>query len=96
MSQQELLKRVVQVLNDLGIEYMVSGSLVSSLQGDGILGHTAQANLEPLRESQPSTPSSHLSDKPHDLARDRQPGPAHDVPPISPAHAGLLRDHDPP
>ena len=34
MSQQELLKRVVEVLNDLRIEYMVSGSLVSSLQGE--------------------------------------------------------------
>lgn len=34
MSQQELLARVVRVLNDLGIEYMVSGSLVSSLQGE--------------------------------------------------------------
>ena len=34
MSQQELLKRVVQVLDDLGIAYMVSGSLVSSLQGE--------------------------------------------------------------
>jgi hypothetical protein len=34
MSQQELLKRVVEVLNDLRIEYMISGSLVSSLQGE--------------------------------------------------------------
>ena len=34
MSQQELLKRVVQVLDDLGIEYMLSGSIVSSLQGE--------------------------------------------------------------
>jgi hypothetical protein len=34
MSQQELLKRVVEVLDHLGIEYMVSGSLVSSLQGE--------------------------------------------------------------
>ena len=34
MSQQELLRQVVQVLNDTGIEYMVSGSLVSSLQGE--------------------------------------------------------------
>jgi hypothetical protein len=34
MSQQELLKRVVEVLDRLGIEYMVSGSLVSSLQGE--------------------------------------------------------------
>jgi hypothetical protein len=34
MSQQGLLKRVVEVLDHLGIEYMVSGSLVSSLQGE--------------------------------------------------------------
>lgn len=34
MSQQELLKKVVDVLRDLGIDYMVSGSLVSSLQGE--------------------------------------------------------------
>jgi hypothetical protein len=42
MSQQELLKRVVRVLNDLGIEYMVSGSLVSSLQGEGIPGRVGR------------------------------------------------------
>jgi hypothetical protein len=34
MSQQELLRHVVEVLDRLGIEYMVSGSLVSSLQGE--------------------------------------------------------------
>ena len=34
MSQQELLKKVADVLRDLGIDYMVSGSLVSSLQGE--------------------------------------------------------------
>jgi hypothetical protein len=34
MSQQELLKHVVEVLSHLGIEYLVSGSLVSSLQGE--------------------------------------------------------------
>ncbi|MDP2660245.1 MAG: hypothetical protein Q8R28_05910 [Dehalococcoidia bacterium] len=34
MSQPELLKRVVQVLNQAGIPYMVSGSVVSSLQGE--------------------------------------------------------------
>jgi hypothetical protein len=34
MSQQELLKHVVEVLGHLGIEYLVSGSLVSSLQGE--------------------------------------------------------------
>jgi predicted nucleotidyltransferase len=34
MSQQELLKKVIQALEGAGIEYMISGSLVSSLQGE--------------------------------------------------------------
>jgi hypothetical protein len=34
MSQQELLKKVIQALDGAGIEYMISGSLVSSLQGE--------------------------------------------------------------
>lgn len=34
MSQQELLKKVVQALDEKGIGYMVTGSLVSSLQGE--------------------------------------------------------------
>ena len=34
MSQQELLKKLTQVLEGAGIEYMVSGSLASSLQGE--------------------------------------------------------------
>lgn len=34
MPQQELLKNVVQVLDRAGIEYMVSGSIASSLQGE--------------------------------------------------------------
>lgn len=34
MSQQELLRRVIQALDDAGIEYMVTGSVVSSLQGE--------------------------------------------------------------
>lgn len=34
MPQQELLKRVVQVLGGAGIEYMITGSIVSSLQGE--------------------------------------------------------------
>jgi hypothetical protein len=39
MSQQELLKRVVHALNEAGIEYMVTGSLVSSIQGEPRLTH---------------------------------------------------------
>ena len=34
MSQQELLKKVIQVLNQTGIQYMITGSVVSSLQGE--------------------------------------------------------------
>ena len=34
MSQQELLKKVTQVLDKAGIEYMITGSVVSSLQGE--------------------------------------------------------------
>jgi hypothetical protein len=34
MSQQELLKKVVQVLEIAGIEYMITGSVASSLQGE--------------------------------------------------------------
>jgi len=34
MSQQELLIRVIKTLEAAGIEYMVTGSLVSSLQGE--------------------------------------------------------------
>lgn len=34
MSQQELLKKVVGVFGKVGIEYMLTGSFVSSLQGE--------------------------------------------------------------
>lgn len=34
MSQQTLLEKVIRTLNRLGIEYMVTGSTVSSLQGE--------------------------------------------------------------
>ena len=39
MSQQELLKKVIRALESAGIEYMVSGSIVSSLQGEPRLTH---------------------------------------------------------
>jgi hypothetical protein len=39
MSQQELLKKVIRALESAGIEYMVSGSTVSSLQGEPRLTH---------------------------------------------------------
>ena len=34
MSQQELLKKVVRVLEQAGVQYMLTGSVVSSLQGE--------------------------------------------------------------
>jgi hypothetical protein len=34
MSQQELLKRVTAILDELGIEFMVTGSVTSGLQGE--------------------------------------------------------------
>lgn len=39
MSQQELLKHVVQSLVSAGIDYMVTGSIASSLQGEPRLTH---------------------------------------------------------
>lgn len=39
MSQQELLRKVVQTLENAGIEYMLTGSLASSLQGEPRLTH---------------------------------------------------------
>jgi len=34
MSQQQLLEKVVPVLDSLGIDYMITGSLASSMQGE--------------------------------------------------------------
>ena len=34
MSQQELLRKVIQTLDDAGIQYLVTGSVASSLQGE--------------------------------------------------------------
>lgn len=34
MSQQELLKKLIQTLDQSGIQYMITGSIVSSLQGE--------------------------------------------------------------
>ena len=34
MSQQELLKKVIKAIEDAGIQYMLTGSVVSSLQGE--------------------------------------------------------------
>ena len=34
MSQQELLKKVIHLFEQIGIQYMITGSVVSSLQGE--------------------------------------------------------------
>ena len=39
MSQQELLSRVVRTLDDLRIDYMVTGSFASSIQGEPRVTH---------------------------------------------------------
>lgn len=39
MSQQELLRQVLTALDDCGIAYMLTGSLVSSIQGEPRLTH---------------------------------------------------------
>jgi hypothetical protein len=39
MSQQELLRRVIAVLNDVSIQYMATGSIVSSIQGEPRASH---------------------------------------------------------
>jgi hypothetical protein len=39
MSQQELLAEVVRTLDGLGIDYMATGSIVSSMQGEPRLSH---------------------------------------------------------
>jgi len=39
MSQQELLKKVIKALDQAGIQYMITGSVVSSLQGEPRFTH---------------------------------------------------------
>ena len=46
MSQQELLRRVVKELERLDVEYMLTGSLVSSLQGEPRATHDIDLLVE--------------------------------------------------
>jgi hypothetical protein len=39
MSQQELLSRAVAILDELGIDYIMTGSYVSSIQGEPRSSH---------------------------------------------------------
>jgi hypothetical protein len=46
MSQQELLSSLAEVLNHSGIEYMFTGSIVSSLQGEPRMSHDIDVLIE--------------------------------------------------
>lgn len=39
MSQPNLLKRIIEALDAAGIDYMITGSVASSLQGEPRLTH---------------------------------------------------------
>jgi hypothetical protein len=66
VSQQALLKRVVDALDGLCIQYMVSGSIVSSLQGEPRATHDADLVVDISSEDLPALvralddPSLHL------------------------------------
>ena len=51
MSQQELLKRVITALKNTSIQYMLTGSLVSSLQGEPRLTHDIDIVVAVPREA---------------------------------------------
>jgi hypothetical protein len=53
VAQQDLLKKVVDVLDAVGIEYMVTGSIASSLQGEPRLTHDLDFLLEIAAEQVP-------------------------------------------
>ena len=53
MSQQELLKRVVQILTGSGIDYMVTGSVASSLQGEPRSTHDIDLVIESWPQVRP-------------------------------------------
>src|SRR2546423_136262 len=63
MSQQALLKRVVQVLNAAGVAYMATGSIVSSLQGEPRSSHdidfVVALSLASIREMKKAFPPPH-------------------------------------
>jgi hypothetical protein len=47
MSQQELLSRIVRILDGLGIGYMETGSVTSSLQGEPRSTHDIDLVVDP-------------------------------------------------
>jgi len=50
MSQQELLRRVIQVLEEMATDYMMTGSIASSLQGEPRSTHDIDIVI-PIQES---------------------------------------------
>ena len=69
MSQQELLKKVIQTLNKARIQYMLTGSVASSLQGQPRATHdidmvitVEKLNAHELAEAFPS-PDFYLDEK---------------------------------
>lgn len=50
MSQQELLKKVITILEETGIPYMVTGSIASSLQGEPRASHDIDIVVDISRE----------------------------------------------
>ena len=53
MSQQEILKHVIVILNNAGIDYMVTGSIASSLQGEPRSTHDIDLVIVLPREAIP-------------------------------------------
>lgn len=51
MLQQELLKKVTRILDEIKIQYMATGSLVSSLQGEPRSTHDVDFVVD-IRKSQ--------------------------------------------
>lgn len=69
MSQQELLRKVIQVLDEIEIQYMLTGSIVSSLQGEPRSTHdidivvaVSRSKTKKLLEAFPS-PDFYLDEK---------------------------------
>jgi predicted nucleotidyltransferase len=58
MSQQELLKRVVEALDRAGIDYMITGSVASSLQGEPRSTHDLDVVVEIGQEDVPALRSA--------------------------------------
>ena len=54
MSQHELLSRVIRALDETGVQYMLTGSYASSLQGEPRLSHDIDFVVEIQERSIPA------------------------------------------